>query len=230
MNKTDFVSNLVIGMGEVGQAISVILECSGIDKRNYGTTTKEQYDVIHICFPYSDNFIDQVENYQATYNPRYTVIHSTVPIGTSRKLRAVHSPIRGIHPHLEEGIRTFTKYFGGEGAVFCARLFREKGLEKTRIRTKPEDTEALKLWDTTIYGLNIKIEKEIYEFCQKNNVDFDLIYKNANFTYNEGYEALGHPEFKKYILEHRDEDQIGGHCILENAKLLDSPLAKLLCE
>lgn len=230
MNKMDFISNLVVGLGEVGQALQIILKCDGYDTKSYGLNKLEKhYDILHICIPYSEEFIETVQNYQQRFTPIHTIIHSSVPIGTSRQCRAVHSPIRGIHPNLEEGIRTFTKYFGGEGAMFCAQLFQSKGIEKIRIATKSEDTEALKLWDTTIYGLNILIEKEIYNFCQKNNLNYDLIYGHANNSYNVGYEELSHPEFKKYTLEHR-EGPIGGHCIIPNAKLLDSPLAKLLCE
>lgn len=227
MKRMDSVSNLVIGLGEVGIALTKILECDGIDKNEVASQT--HYDVLHICIGYSDKFIEIVREYQVLYSADHTIIHSTVPIGTSRQLNATHSPIRGIHPELEEGIRTFVKYFGGEEAMLVSQIFEKKKIP-VYFSANQEDTEALKLWDTTIYGLNILIEKEIYKFCKEHGLKFSTVYTHANYSYNNGYAKLGHAHFAKYNLEHRDEEKIGGHCILPNAKLLDSPLAKLLCE
>lgn len=226
MKKTDSVSSLVIGTGEVGSAIAKILGCEGIDKNQQAS--QKTYKFLHICFPYTENFIEYVKAYQDEYSPDCTIIHSSIPLGTTRKLNATHSPIRGIHPHLEEGIRTFVKYFAGEGSEMAMELFQSKGIKCTWV-ADVETVEAMKIWDTTMYGLNILIEKEMYKYCQKNGLNFDILYTHSNLTYNEGYEKLGHPEFKKYVLKHM-EGPIGGHCIKENARLLDNYLAKLLCE
>lgn len=216
------MDNLVIGTGQIGTAISAILNCEGIDINQ--TPERKTYKYLHICFPYSDKFIEYVEQYQDRFSPDKIIVHSTVPIGTCKKINAVHSPVRGVHPDLEEGIRTFTKFFGGEDAYECATLFREKGIS-VHITQNSDDTEALKLWDTTIYGVNILLEKEIYKFCQKNGLDFNLVYTESAKTYNEGYEKLGHPEFKKYILKHMP-GEIGGHCILPNIELLESKVVQ----
>lgn len=227
MSKMDFVSkSLVVGLGEVGIAITKILECDGIDRDQIAP--QKSYEFLHICIPFGDNFVEIVKNYQDQYSPDHTIIHSTVPIGTSKLCHATHSPIRGIHPMLEQGIRTFTKYFGGEDARKCAELFAEKHIP-CFITSHQENTEALKLWDTTIYGINILIEKEIHEFCAKNGLNFNLIYTEANKTYNKGYAKLGCPQFVKYILDHK-EGGIGGHCIKNNCEILDTPFAKFLKE
>lgn len=221
MNKTDSVSNLVIGMGEVGQAIAKILECEGIEK---GQQSKEtQYNFLHICINYSDHFIDIVKAYQKQYVPKYTIIHSTVPIGTSKKCDATHSPIRGVHPELEKGIRTFVKYFGGPDSGACAQIFQDKGI-KVKITPNSNNTEAMKLWDTTQYGNLILLNREIYKFCQRNQLDFDIVYTDANITYNEGYMKLDRPEVVRPWLKHTNS-KIGGHCVLPNAKLLKSESA-----
>lgn len=211
--------HLVIGNGEIGSAIAEVLEADVIDKNE--DAESETYEFIHICFPFSDDFIHLVEEYQRTYNPNYTVIHSTVPVGTSKILGAVHSPVRGRHPNLEPGVRTFAKFFGGLGASVCAREFEELGIE-TVISENSEDTEAMKLWDTTQYGVNIVLEKIIHKYCEENGLNFDIVYTKANETYNQGYEELGEPQFKKFILEH-SEGPIGGHCVLQNLPLLDEP-------
>lgn len=212
------MDNLVIGCGEIGTAISKILDCEGIDINQ--TPDFKTYKCLHICFPYSEKFIEYVENYRERFSPDYIIVHSTVPVGTCKKMNVVHSPVRGVHPELEEGIRTFVKYFGGDEAYSCSRIFADRGLT-VHITSNSDDTEAMKIWDTTVYGVNILLEKEIHKFCQKNGLDFDLIYTEANKTYNEGYEKLGHPEFKKYNLKHMP-GEIGGHCILPNIKLLES--------
>lgn len=217
----DSVSNLVIGMGEVGKAMASILQCPGIDKDQ--EILGSQFNFLHICINYTDNFIEIVKSYQEKYAPLYTIIHSTVPIGTSKKCNAVHSPIRGVHPDLEKGIRTFVKYVGGPDAPTVGHMFEQLGL-KVQLVDKAETTEALKLWDTTQYGIYILLNKEIYKFCQKNNLDFDTVYTHANETYNEGYMKLGRPEVVRPALKYTGF-KIGGHCVLQNAKLLKSESA-----
>src|SRR4051812_21023221 len=105
--------HLVCGCGEVGAALRSILECDGEDLALKITPRSVRYDVLHICIPYSDHFEAIVRGKQHLFSPAFTVIHSTVPIGTSEKLDALHSPVRGKHPQLEESIRTFVKYVGG---------------------------------------------------------------------------------------------------------------------
>lgn len=216
--------HLIIGLGEVGTALREIFDCDGLDIE--GGAEFKGYDFIHICFPWSKSFIEEVKRYQKEYlrAKGITVIHSTVPIGTSSKLKAVHSPIRGIHPILKESIETFVKFFGGSDTKKAAKEFEERGIV-TYSSKNSRNTEALKLWDTTIYGDNIILEKEIHDFCKKNKLDFGLVYGYANATYNVGYEALGYPEYKRYILSHV-RGKIGGHCIIQNCDLLNTPTAK----
>ena len=67
--------HLVIGGGEVGTALSEILQCNIHDpvknKRQIGI-----FDVIHIAFPYSKQFIKSVKQYQKEFRPKMTIIHS----------------------------------------------------------------------------------------------------------------------------------------------------------
>lgn len=221
MNKMDSASNLVVGLGEVGQAIAKILQCDGIDKDQ--TAPLKSYKFLHICIGYSPKFVEIVKQYQHQYTPDYTIIHSTVPIGTSRECDAVHSPVRGVHPNLEQGIRTFIKYFGGRDSFICSQVFVEKGLSVKSVPDS-ETTEALKMWDTTQYGAMILLNKEIHRFCKENNLDFDIIYTHANRTYNEGYAKLNRPEVARPYLAFKNE-KIGGHCVIPNAYLLESKTA-----
>lgn len=214
------MNHLVIGLGEVGKAVRAVLNCEGLDIKKR-PVQHSQYDMLHICFPWdpaTDTFVPAVKEYVKKYVPKYVVVHSTVPVGTCDAHGWIHSPVRGVHPNLELGIRTFTKYFGGINSDVPAREFHELGIE-TVATTHARDTEAIKLWDTTVYGMMIVIEKEIFKWCSENNVDFSLVYQHATKTYNKGYRELGREEVVRPFLKHI-EGKIGGHCVIPNAKLL----------
>lgn len=221
MNKLD---SLIIGAGEVGNGLHKVI---GGDIMDNVLNTINTYDIIHICFPYGKKFEKYVKEYQKIFNPKYTVIHSTVPMGTSKRLNACHSPIRGVHPFMDKGIKTFVKFVGGKNAEQVGQFFKSKGL-KVRILKDSNTTEALKLWDTTQYGAMILLNKEIYKWCKENKVDFDIIYTEGNTTYNEGYKKLGRPEVVRPHLKYT-EGKIGGHCVYQNTKLFKSETTKRIC-
>jgi len=220
---------LIIGAGEVGKSLYKVLasyyETQIMDKTPISV---KGVQIMHICFPYSEHFVDFVKKYIKTYHPKYTVIHSTVALGTTRKCgrNVWHSPVRGVHPHLDDGIRTFVKYIGGKYNEEVSKYFEALGIA-IKFVDKPETTEALKLWSTTQYGLMIMIQKEIYRWCKEKGLDFYDIYIDPNKTYNEGYHKLGMPWVNRPVLRHM-KGAIKGHCILPNAKILDNWMAKLL--
>lgn len=219
------MNQLVIGCGEVGSAVAELL---GSDKCDVNVSPpSSSYSVLHICYPFSNAFVQSVWEYRWKYLADLVVIHSTVPVGTSKDCGAVHSPVRGKHPNLLEGLRTFVKYFGGLRAKEAAALFSDKC--PTYCVPDSNTTEALKIWDTTIYGVNIALEKEIHRWCKANCVDFRVVYEHACRTYNDGYRNLGHPEFSKYVLQHSD-GKIGGHCVGANVRFLDGWVRKAIEE
>ena len=84
----------------------------------------------------------------------------------------------------------------------------------------------MKLLSTTHYGLEIEFVKEVKRLCSKYKVPFEawtLWVEN----YNQGYEKLGFPEYKKPNLVPIMK-RIGGHCVLPNCDLLDSKFADLI--
>lgn len=222
--------HLVIGLGQIGTAIrKIIVGADGCDPMK-GVYGNGSYDVLHICFPFFEGFVDMVNDYRRTYDADLVIIHSTVPIGTSESigLHSVASPCRGVHPNLVEGIRTFIKFFGGDRATEAAEIFEDYGIE-ARCTDDSRSVEAFKLWDTTMYGLNIIMQKEIKRFCEDNGLHFDIVYTEANQSYNDGYRDLGMQQYQKYIIGHRD-GKIGGHCIIPNCGLLDSWISELIVE
>jgi len=220
------MNSLIIGNGEIGKSLYNVL----ITKYNVGVIDineefQKKVDVMHICFPYSKKFNAEVKKYIKKYCPRYTVIHSTVPMGTSKKCKCYYSPVRGIHPHLEKSLTTFIKYLAPSNE-YLNIYFKNVGIRVKEI----EDTntlEVMKLYCTTIYGLNIIAEKEIWDFCKKHNLDYETVYTDCNITYNQGYKELGFPQFTKFVLKHH-EGKIGGHCIIPNCGLLKTDIAKFI--
>lgn len=206
---------LIIGAGEIGTSLRNIFashyETIIIDKNNDFDWDPE---IIHIAFPYSKNFVKYVKSYQKKYKPKFTVIHSTVPVGTSRKCNAVHSPVVGLHPFMEESIKTFTKYLGGEHSSLVAQYFRRANI-KIYITDKSETTELMKILSTSFYGVLIEWTKEVKRLCNENNVPFEMwtIWTN---NYNSGYTKLGHPEYVRPNLVPIMTGQ-GGHCTQSNA-------------
>lgn len=224
--------SIIIGfLGEVGSALKEILQeaypetTSGLDIKDHEENSfgsmNGNFDIMHVCIGYSDKFVNIVKDYQDRFTPTYTIVHSTVPVGTTRKFtgaNAVHSPIRGIHPKLKEGMLTFPKFLGGAAGSYVADHFRRAGM-KVILFDRSETTEALKLFDTEYYRHCIEFMKEVKEYCDKHELNFSEVYTIANQTYNEGYTKLGYPEYARPILQPIMKE-IGGHCLVPNSKLI----------
>lgn len=212
---------LIVGMGEIGTALSKVLAAykpEYIDPAVGYTSTSQHCDIMHVCFPYSEKFVEQVEGYIAEHTPRYVVVHSTVPLGTCEELGVIHSPCRGLHPDLEGGLRTFVKFIGGKDASAVADYFRRAGM-RVMLFDSSRTTEAMKLYDTTYYKVCIEFAQRVKRFCDLHSLNFHEVYTLANQTYNEGYTQLGHPEFVRPTLQ-PIMAAIGGHCVLPNEELL----------
>ncbi len=215
------MKSLIIGAGQIGTSLHRVIGGKMHDK----TIINDSFDIIHICFPYSKKFIKEVRKYQRAYNPKYTVIHSTAPVGTSTKLGAYHSPVRGVHPNLSESIKTFVKYLAPKSKEL-KEYFEGFGINIVEM-DKPEETEALKIWSTTYYGWNIMFNKILYKWCKKNNLDFNKIYTESNKTYNEGYKKMGMDNVIRPVLKYM-KGKIGGHCIIPNCKLIKNKITKFI--
>lgn len=218
------MKSIIIGQGEAGLALYQILN------KHYPTKTYDKYlnkkiivgkfDILHIGFPYSGpEFISEVKKYQDKFKPKYTIIHSSVPVGTSRKCNALHSPIRGLHPNLVTSLLVFPKFIGGLEASQVADYFRRADINVI-LCDDQETTELGKLLDTEYYRACIEFTKRAKELCNQHNVNFHEVYTLFNQTYNESFIKLGHPEFVRPVLQPIMKE-IGGHCIIPNSKLLN---------
>ena len=219
---------IVVGFGEVGRALARVLNdvwpIEVTDKSPGIVPMSGSFEIMHVCFPYFykdpfDNLVEEVKRYQKQYGPKYTVIHSTVAVGTSRLCGAIHSPVRGMHPDLTEGIKKFVKFIGGENASEVADYFRRAGM-RVMLFDKPETTEAMKLFDTEYYRACIEFAKRVKRYCDKHDLNFHEVYTLANETYNLGYYELGHQEFMRPVLQPIMTEKIGGHCVMPNSELI----------
>lgn len=213
------VSSIIAGLGEVGKGLNEILSrkytCSPLD-----IDMKPDIDrcgILNICFPYSDKFVGQVNDYVERYKPDLTIIHSTVPVGTTRQINGnkVHSPIRGKHPDMAKGIETYTKFIGYENleeGVKAVWYFENVGLRCLPLK-KYETTELAKILSLVRYGMNIVFTKDQKDLCDKLGLDYEDVVNHWERTLNFGQNAIGQSHLNRPILEPL-ESPIGGHCVI----------------
>ncbi len=219
---------LILGNGEVGQSLKEVLDTQYICRigNEQHQPEDEKFEIMHICFPYSDKFESEVKRYQDKYNPKFTVIHSTVPFGTSRRLNATHHPVIGMHPNISKSFLTFTQFLSGEQVSEVADYFRRAGM-KVYLLDKQEATELGKISQTTFYGVMIEYVKELKKECDNNNLSFTEVYTLMSQSYNEGYDKLGYSEYKMPLLTPIMKRQ-GGHCVLQNCELWKNDFTNLI--
>jgi len=218
------VTHLVVGAGQVGTAVHQVLSRAHDAAIRDVAPVDATADVLHICFPWSGRFVADVRAYRLAHAADLVVVHSTVPVGTCDPHGWVHSPVRGRHPHLAEGLLTFAKHFGGGRAAEAAKPFEAAGCD-VAVHPRAADTEAAKLFELCSYGFAIAFEKAVHAYCAERGLDFDAVYTAFRESYNDGYIALGHPKFVQPVLRHVP-GPIGGHCIVPSMALLDHPFAE----
>lgn len=224
-------SHLVIGFGEIGQAIHTNLveiypDTRKIDKDE---SIDENFDVLHICYPWSEKFIEYTHQYIIEYRPKLVIIYSTVPIGTTENFyNAVHSPVEGKHPLLADSVYHGTRYIGGPKEMCDIAAFIWSPICATVMLPSSKWTEFLKLRSTAKYGINLVWTDYEATVAESLGMPFEYI-KDFDKDYNKLYNTLGMKQNKRYILD-PPKGKIGGHCVVPNAKLLDNNFPSALLE
>lgn len=221
--------NLILGKGEIGRSLGNILE-EWHERVEYhdppqGIICPPNQDVLalHICISYSNMFREIVIEEITKWNPIVTIIHSTVPVGTTNSIITmmrkdkliVYSPIRGRHPNLEKDIKKFVKYYAStsyEADSTFFSIFHRLSIEKF-----PDfnSLEFAKVADTTYFGVCLAYMRFVRETCNQLGLDFDSVYQRYNQTYNQGMQE----NFRRPIYEFMP-GPIGGHCVIPNLNLL----------
>ncbi len=210
--------SLVIGLGEVGRPLLTVLQrvhrVEGIDLPP--REVDGRVDLLHVCYPGDiDDFVGVTAAYVRRYEPEVVVIHSTVPVGTTRAVQAsasvpaVHSPVRGKHARMESELLHYTKFVGATDVEAAARV--QRNLEQAGMRTRrlasPEATELAKLTETTYLGLLVAFAQDVDRMAQEVGVAYDEI---ASF-----YDEIGYLPGTRFF-----PGIIGGHCVMPNIALL----------
>lgn len=217
MNRTEKV--MVVGLGEIGKPL---LEVISKHHKTVGVDIAPpleppgDIDVMHVCYPFKINdFIGQTARYIKQYNPKLTVIHSTVAVGTTRAVAeqtgatVVNSPVRGKHTRMAADLLRYDKFVGGLDAASAeraARHFESVGM-KTRVLSSCEATELAKLTETTYFGVIIAWAQEVERYCDQFGLNYDevvSIYEEVPFF----------PPVKYF------PGAIGGHCVMSNIEIL----------
>jgi UDP-N-acetyl-D-mannosaminuronate dehydrogenase len=173
-------------------------------------------DVMHVCFPFRDGkFVAQVVEYIKRYQPRITIVNSTVAPGTTRRIAmesgkpVVNSPVRGKHARMREEMLHYTKFIGAldsESGAAAAKHFQSIGM-RTKLLASPETTEIAKLTETTYFGVLIAWAQEVERYCKGVSADYEEV---ISF-----YEEIKFFPPIKYF-----PGVIGGHCVMPNIAIL----------
>jgi UDP-N-acetyl-D-mannosaminuronate dehydrogenase len=239
---------LIIGLGEVGQALFELLK----ENEHFATyvfdTKKEkmqeagqkalpnEVDTMHVCIPCVDQekFVKTVITYVNRFKPKLTIINSTVSPGTTMNVHkhcqclVAHSPIRGVHEspeHMKWELKRWTKYVGGadsKAAEAARKHFEKLGL-KTKVLKSCQETELAKLFETTYRAWMIAFFQEMHRVSKHFKADFDEV---VDFLEDTHRVRLDRPVMFPGV--------IGGHCIIANIELLlkscDSEFLRLTLE
>src|SRR5215831_15525162 len=114
---------VVVGLGEVGKPLLELTtrhySVLGVDVEP-PTMRPKAVEVMHICFPFQiKDFVGESARYIEMFQPKLTIVNSTVAVGTTRAIarrtgRAIaYSPVRGKHKRMLEDMLSYTKFVGG---------------------------------------------------------------------------------------------------------------------
>lgn len=224
----------IIGLGEVGAGLFSILK-NHYDIQWFEKTSDPNYktEIMHVCIPWSDEFHAIVESYVAVQKPEIIVVHSSVPVGTCKKLNAFHSPIRGQHPDMTGGILNYVKYIGTDShdATLNEQVlsYFDKAGIKSELISGTKTTELAKLLELCRYGTYIAFAKEQEDICKHFGVDYNVAVKDYEGTRSSGLLSLNRFDLVQPQL-YPFKDYVGGHCTVEDMEILleqiETPILK----
>lgn len=224
----------ILGYGEIGKSIGKVCTDAGFNifvrELDYDNLKGKRIDYLHVCIPEKDNskFIEAVSKTIEEFNPKLTIINSSITPGTTRKIfkktnsSIVHSPVLGLHPNLYISIKKYFEKVVGPIDDKSKKLAKEH-FSKLGLRTvffkKPENSEAAKLLDLVYFAWNIIFCKWMNELCNENGLDFDEVYTRQNKLYNDGYSKLLPNTVRPILIPM--PGPISGHCTIPDAVLIE---------
>lgn len=239
MNKT---KDIVVGLGEIGFPIYKLLsrnmptlgydiDTKKINKTEFNKLIKLPTTFLHICIPFSQNFLADIMTLYKKFSPKGIVVHSTIEPYTTKKIQdkipvpIIYSATRGVHARMLFDLKRYVKFYATEqnapNKQWASRYFsltmKKCGI-KTKKISKPITLELAKiLCDTSYYGWLITYAQITKMIADKHDVNYDEMWTFSD----EIHKYLGNrpkmfPGF------------IGGHCVIPNLKLIDNRLLNLI--
>lgn len=235
----------ILGCGEIGSSLHKVYELAGITDVSMHDPCKgfhaslSDCEIVNVCIPFFgyQQFTEAVRDIKLS-DGCVVIVQSTIPVGCTDRFQAdfpklmwVHSPVRGVHPSLTQGLLVFEKFLGisdchfQDKSIRCLLLEHVKRLDMTPVLCRAKESELAKVVSTTLYGINIAAVTDVFNLCKDNAVDFETVFTKWQTGYNTGYRALGKPNVCRPVLTpvpDNDEGQkvIGGHCVLPNCMIL----------
>ena len=216
---------VLVGYGEIGKGVKGFYErYHDIDvvDLDYEEVAHLEHDIMLVAIPYSERFVEIIKEYQKRFKPKGTIIFSTVAIGTTSQIEgAVHAPIEGKHPHLEDSIALWVPMIGGYNE-YVDKWFRVVDKPRTWVGN-PEITETMKMLSTSYYGVMLEYFRYANSALEKfggNKDHFNEYTKN----YNNLYQEMDMANFTRPIFDSVPVGNLGGHCITPNSRILDQQL------
>ena len=177
-------NTLVVGLGEVGSALSQVLRRTGrvLEHDIERCEFDEPIGVMHLCIPFTRqaDFEATALSYIQRFKPELTIINSTVVPGTSRNIAKqalvpiAYSPVRGKHIRMAEDLLKYRKFVAGSDdhtAERAAEHFRAAGMT-TQCISKLETLELAKLGETTYFGVLIAFAQELNRYASRVDGDY----------------------------------------------------------
>jgi UDP-N-acetyl-D-mannosaminuronate dehydrogenase len=217
---SDNAKVIVAGLGEVGQPLLRVLsrsfDCVGVDIDP--VKIKEPVSVLHVCYPFQiPRYVNATADYVRRFNPALTIIHTTVPPGTTRLVQnevpermVAFSPVRGKHVRMEQDMQRYRKFAAAtkpEATAAAVDHLAAAGF-KTGTFHSPEIAEVAKLLETSYLGMLIAWTQEMERLAAQ--------YGGSFADVNSFVEEVD------FLPSHVFPGAIGGHCILPNIELLRS--------
>ncbi|MGI0010704.1 MAG: GDP-mannose dehydrogenase [Nitrosopumilaceae archaeon] len=240
MSKKD----IVIGLGEIGKPIMELISKAVpivgydinqklMDKNKFYKYEKVKTSFLHICIPFTKNFIFNVISFTKKFQPEGIVIHSTISPYTTSKIQSllpipvIYSATRGVHKRMHRDLRRYKKFYAIEpnaprarwASSSYSRLMKKCGL-KTKKMSNPLTLELAKIvTDTSYYGWLINYAQLSNMITIKHKINYDEMWSFAD----EIHKFLGNRP-KMF------PDFIGGHCVIPNLDLISDKTLNLIRE
>lgn len=233
---------VVVGLGEIGKPIKKLLSraypvlgydvnSSLVDHNEYKKFDKLKTLFLHVCIPFTNDFVNNVISNFKKFQPEYIIIHSTISPHTTEKIQkkvgipVIYSATRGVHKRMLYDLKRYTKFFAVESDTpnneLASQIY-SKIMKKCGVKTKQMSSSlvlelAKIIVDTSYYGWLINYAQLSNIIAIENKVNYDEMWSFAD----EIHKYLGNRP--KMFPGH-----IGGHCVIPNLSLIQNQTLDLI--